>query len=157
MAIVVRRASEADASALAALNADVQAIHAAAAPEWFKRPGPDTFPPSAVADLLAQSYNLLLLAECDGAAAGYAYAEFIHRAETSFHFAHDMVYLHHISVAPAFRRRGIGTALVDAVRAAAADAGVALIGLDVWTFNEDARAFFRRHGFVPYVERLWSA
>jgi hypothetical protein len=26
----------------------------------------------------------------------------------------------------------------------------------VWTFNAEARAFFRRHGFAPYVERLWS-
>jgi hypothetical protein len=26
--------------------------------------------------------------------------------------------------------------------------------LDVWTFNEDARAFFRSNGFNPYNERL---
>jgi len=26
---------------------------------------------------------------------------------------------------------------------------------DVWTFNERAQAFSRRHGFVTYNERLW--
>jgi hypothetical protein len=28
--------------------------------------------------------------------------------------------------------------------------------LDVWTFNEDARTFFRSNGFNPYNERLWN-
>jgi hypothetical protein len=52
MAILVRKAVEEDADKLAALNADVQAIHAAALPWLFKPPGPDTLPPAAVAALL---------------------------------------------------------------------------------------------------------
>jgi diamine N-acetyltransferase len=156
MATLIRKATEADAAVLAALNADVQAIHAAAMPWHFKPPGPDTFPRSAVADLLAWPENLILIAEIDDTAAGYAYAEFVRRAETSFHYAHDVVYLHHISVRPAHRRRGVGAALIGAVRAAATDAGIDVVALDVWTFNAQARAFFRRHGFAPYVERLWS-
>jgi ribosomal protein S18 acetylase RimI-like enzyme len=67
-----------------------------------------------------------------------------------------MVYLHHISVRSAFRRRGIGGALLENVRAAGRDVGIALLALDVWSFNEEARAFFRRHGFAPYNERLWN-
>jgi diamine N-acetyltransferase len=156
MAILIRNATERDADTLASLNADVQAIHAAAMPWYFKPPGPDTFPPAAVADVLAHPDNLVLIAEIDGDAAGYAYVQFVRRSETSFHYAHDMVYLHHISVRPAHRRRGVGAALIGAVRAAATDAAIALVALDVWTFNEDARAFFRRHGFAPKSERLWS-
>jgi ribosomal protein S18 acetylase RimI-like enzyme len=156
MAILIRKAVEQDADDLASLNADVQAIHAAAMPRLFKPPGPDTLPPAAVAALLAPAENLVFIAEVDGAAAGYAYAEIVWRRETPFHHAHDMVHLHHISVRPAHRRRGVGGALIAAVRTAAADAGVALVTLDVWTFNEDARAFFRRHGFAGYTERLWS-
>src|SRR5215831_7217532 len=45
---------------------------------------------------------------------------------------------------------------VGAVRAEAASRNVALLGLDVWSFNADARAFFQRQGFAPYNERLWS-
>jgi len=156
MAILIRNATEQDADTLAALNADVQAVHAAALPWHFKPPGPDTFPCAAVADVLAQPDNVVFIAEIDGDAAGYAYAQFVRRGETSFHYAHDMVYLHHISVRPAHRRRGVGGALIAAVRAAATEADIALVALDVWTFNEEARAFFRRHGFAPYVERLWS-
>ena len=44
MAILIRKASEEAANILASLNADVQAVHAAATPWRFKSPGPDTLP-----------------------------------------------------------------------------------------------------------------
>jgi ribosomal protein S18 acetylase RimI-like enzyme len=156
MAILIRKAVVQDADVLGALNADVQAIHAAAMPWLFKPPGPDTFPPDAVKDLLAQPENLIFIAEVDGTAAGYAYAQIEERPETPFIRAHDIIYLHHISVRPAYRRHGVGSALIGAVRAAATDAGIALVALDVWTFNEDARTFFHRCGFALYNEQLWS-
>lgn len=155
MAILIRKAEERDTDILASLNADVQAIHAAALPWRFKPPGPDGFS-ATLAALLAQPKNLIFIAEIDGIAAGYAYAEIVRRPETPLHHAHEMVYLHHISVRPVHRRRGIGRALIGAVRAAATDVGIALVALDVWTFNDEARAFFSRHGFSPYMERLWS-
>ena len=33
----------------------------------------------------------------------------------------------------------------------------ATLALDAWTFNERARDFFRRYGFTPYNEMLWTA
>jgi ribosomal protein S18 acetylase RimI-like enzyme len=156
MAAIVRRATLGDADLLSSLNVDVQAIHAEALPWRFKPAGPDTFPPSAAADLLASPNNLLFVAEVDTKPAGYAYAEVIRRPETSFHYSYEMVYLHHISVRAEHRRCGVGDALVAAVRTAGQELGISLLALDVWTFNEDARAFFRRQGFIPYNERLWS-
>jgi ribosomal protein S18 acetylase RimI-like enzyme len=156
MAIAVRRATAADAELVSALNADVQAIHAAAFPQRFKSPGPETFLPPAAATLIARSGNLVFIAEADGEAVGYAYAEVIRRPETAFHHAHDSIYLHHISVKPNRRRRGVGAALLETVRAAGQEMGIDLLTADVWSFNEDARAFFRRHGLAPYIERLWS-
>jgi len=34
--------------------------------------------------------------------------------------------------------------------------GITLVTADVWSFNDGARAFFRRQGFDQYIERLWS-
>jgi diamine N-acetyltransferase len=96
------------------------------------------------------------IAELFGKPAGYAYAETIHRAETSFHFAHAMVYLHHISVRPECRRQGVGNALLEAVRSVGKDHGIGLMTAEVWVFNDDARAFFRRNGFSASPERLWD-
>jgi len=156
MAIMTRQATPVDAEVMSSLNADVQAMHCAALPWRFKPPGPETFPPAAAAALLAQPSNLVFIAELDSQAVGYAYAEILNRAETSFSYAYDMVYLHHISVRPAHRKRGVGGALMDAVRSAANACGIDLLLLDVWTFNEEARVFFRGQGFAPYNERLWN-
>jgi ribosomal protein S18 acetylase RimI-like enzyme len=156
MAVAVRKATAVDAEALSSLNVDVQTVHWSALSTRFKPPGSDTFPATAAAALLAQPNNLVFVAEVDSLPVGYAHAEVIHRPETSFRYAEDLVYLHHISVRPPHRKRGLGRALMDAIQLAASERGIAVVTLDVWTFNEDARAFFRSNGFNPYNERLWN-
>jgi ribosomal protein S18 acetylase RimI-like enzyme len=97
-----------------------------------------------------------LLAEIDGAPVGYAVAEIVRHPETGRHHAHQMVYVHELCVRPAFRRRGVGRTLIDAVRERGREFGIALIALDTWTFNEEALAFFGRYGLKPYIVRLWN-
>jgi ribosomal protein S18 acetylase RimI-like enzyme len=152
MPVTVRRATSADAGLLSSLNAEVQAIHASALPTWFKPPGPPAFPPGLVDD----PNNLVFVAEVGAEPAGYVYASVSRHAETPWRFASEMIYLHQIGVRAAHRRQGVGAALITAVRAEAASRNVALLGLDVWSFNADARAFFQRQGFAPYQERLWG-
>jgi ribosomal protein S18 acetylase RimI-like enzyme len=156
MTLVVRPATRADADLISVLNTEVQALHAAAVPWWFKPAGPESFPPEAAAAIVANPVNIVLIAEIDAAPAGYAYAEVVSRPETPWRYAYQTVYLHHIGVLAGYRRQGAGAALLDAVRAAVESRGITLVTLDTWTFNEDARAFFRRHGFAPYNERLWN-
>ena len=154
----IRRATAADAEAVASLNADVQALHAEAMPFRFKPPGPATFPPEAAAALIAQPENIIFVADTQmlRATVGYIYAEVMRRPETPFTYAHEAVYIHHISVRPEFREQDLGEALLNAVRAAAAERKIELVTLDVWSFNGPARAFFRRNGFTIYNERLWN-
>jgi ribosomal protein S18 acetylase RimI-like enzyme len=152
----VRRASDADAEALSQLNAEIQALHAEALPWRFKPPGPGAFPPEETVGLLGRTGNHFFVAEVDDAIVGYVYAEIVRRPETALHQAQEVVYVHHLYVRPAFQRRGIGRALLDAARSVGAEQGIARLALDVWTFNEAARAFFRRYGLSPYNERLWD-
>jgi ribosomal protein S18 acetylase RimI-like enzyme len=154
MPATVRRATVADAALLSALNAEVQAIHAAALPGWFKPPGAEAFPPAGAGALLGNPHNLVLIAEIAAEPVGYVYASVTRHAETPWRYAYDMVYVHQIGVRAAHRRRGVGAALIAAVRAEAASRNVALLGLDVWSFNAEARAFFQRQGFAPYNERM---
>jgi ribosomal protein S18 acetylase RimI-like enzyme len=155
MAIYVRRGLIDDAALLSALNAEVQAVHAVGFPERFKAPGPCIFPPIEVSALIARPDNLFFLAFTDQKPAGYAYAEIVRRPETSLTHAYETVHVHHLLVKGECRRQGIGTSLLAAARDAGLERGIALLTLDVWSFNEDARSFFRRNGFAPYVERLW--
>jgi ribosomal protein S18 acetylase RimI-like enzyme len=153
--ISIRQATLDDAELVSNLNVDVQAVHAAALPERFKRPGPDSFWVADARHLLGKEDNLVLLAFIDRAPAGYAYAEIVRRPETSLTYDHQMIHLHHISVKPERRRRGVGSALLDAVRLSASRSDITLLSADVWSFNDGARAFFHRRGFEQYIERLW--
>lgn len=156
MPITTRRATEADAGLVSALNVDVQRLHSTAVPWRFKPPGPETFPPAEAARLLAKPDHHVFIAEDGGEAVGYVYVEVVRRPEGPYHFAHDLIYVHHISVRPQSRRRGAGDALMAAVRGLGEEAGIDLISLTVWSFNDGAQAFFARHGLKPYMMSLWT-
>jgi len=57
-------------------------------------------------------------------------------------------------VAPTHRRRGIGTRLLAAAEERLADNGVDRVALNVMATNEDARRFYRRHGYEPHRVEL---
>src|SRR5262249_32105651 len=114
MPIAVRRATLADAALLSSLNAEVQAIHAAALPGWFTPTAPQAFPPGAAASLLGNPYNLVLVAQIGAEPVGYVYASMAHHAETPWRYAYDMIYINQIGVRAAHRRRGVGAALIAA-------------------------------------------
>jgi ribosomal protein S18 acetylase RimI-like enzyme len=154
--VTIRRAEAADAALLSQLNVDVHAVHAEGMPERFKPPGAETFPASLVMDLLAKSETLMFLGFMADAPAGYLYAEVMRLPENAVRHAAPMLYVHHISVRPAFRAMGVGKALLSTARFAAEDLGITRLGLDVWTFNKSARSFFRSQGFVPVREVLYQ-
>ena len=60
--------------------------------------------------------------------------------------------IEHMVVAPEDRRRGIGTALVEALIAHLRVIGMARIDVDVHVANEGAKQFYRTLGFEPSRE-----
>lgn len=156
MALSVRPAMPDDAEIIERLNSDVQALHAAALPALFKPPSTVTLPATEVRGLLHSPNVRILLAMSDGEPVGYAFAEIRRNPGNGRRFARDLVYLHHLCVQPASQRRGIGSALMDAVRLFAAEHNIEDLELDVWTFNERARRFFHQQGFASYNERMWN-
>ena len=156
MRAIVRIATTDDAASIVVLNAYVQSIHAMAHPWRYKMPGASTMTLADAEKLLASSSRFTFMADVDGGAVGYVNGEIQHHGETPYLRAHDMLYVHHIVVAPDVRKRGIGAQLMDAAKQHGASQGVTLMALTVWSFNEPARLFFRRYGLVPYSERLWN-
>ena len=155
MPIEIRATTLEDASAISALNADVQQIHANAHPSRFKPPGPYTFTEMDAKDLLISPNYFAFLALDEGAPIGYLVAEIVRRPETARQFAHELVYIHEISVRPGARRKGVGRLLLDAAKAHGRSLGISTVALDTWSFNEAALRFFRNNGLVPFNVRLW--
>ena len=53
-------------------------------------------------------------------------------------------------VRPGARNRGVGKRLLDAAEQALREAGAEVVSLDAMAGNEDARRFYRRHGYTPH-------
>ena len=56
--------------------------------------------------------------------------------------------LDELYVVPSMRRRGYGSALLEATEAAARERGVELMEINVDAENTDARRFYERHGYA---------
>lgn len=145
--IEIRAARSSDAEAIASLSSEVQAYHANALPQLFKPAGPSIFPPAAVRELLDEPDRIVLVACVDAVVVGYASANIERRAETPFRRSSVSLLVQWMGVRSTWRRKGVGRALITAVREVAATRGIVSLALDVWAFNSDAHAFYEAVGF----------
>ncbi len=152
----IRLATQEDAEIISALNMDVQKIHAEALPHLFKPPTQDAFPPTQIREWLETPGHYIYLGYLEGQAIGYIYAEVRQQPETSWRYALESIYIHHICLKAEYQTKGHGAELMEAVKVLAQEKGIKTLALDVWSFNIKAKAFFHKQGFVIYNERMWQ-
>jgi GNAT superfamily N-acetyltransferase len=151
----IRRATLDDAALLAELNRFVQNIHTEHRPDLFKEDPSIEKLASWFEDLLGRESVRVLIADLpDGRPAGYAMATLNERTGSALTHAGSFILLDHLAVAPEATRRGIGTALLNAVREIGREAGCTRFMTEVWDFNSTAVAFFEASGFAPASRRL---
>ena len=152
--IEIRPAAVTDTPAIAALAQEVHAIHAAARPDLFQPSSATVVTATDVAHLAMDPNLVVLVAIVAGEIVGYAHAEVQRTPATSYKQAHAVLHLHAMGVTARSRGRGVGRAILSAVRAAARSRELGEVSLDVYAFNSTARAFYECEGFVPLKERL---
>jgi len=104
----------------------------------------DPWAPEALEQELAPDrLRLPLVAETSGKVAGYLMAWKIV----------DQLHILNIATDPDFRRLGVGTALLGNAVEKAGNMGMVEITLEVRASNQEARAFYLRHGFVARGRR----
>jgi GNAT superfamily N-acetyltransferase len=62
--------------------------------------------------------------------------------------------LDNIAVAQAFRRRGVGSALIREAERWVRAQGASWLELGVYEFNQEARAFYQSLGYAPVLSKL---
>ena len=132
---MIRPAHASDDAPLRAL--DVTGWSAAVSPAV--PPSPDQ--PFFTADLTPAD---VLVAEVDGAVAGYVALGPATRLESNRH----VVYMRGLAVAPEHQGRGVGRALVEAAVDAARERGARRLTLRVLAENAPARRLYQACGFV---------
>ena len=151
----VRKATSEDALLLSDLSRDVQSLHAQNYAGIFKIPHSPDFAISFFNEMLAEPAVSIFIAEENGEAIGYILCKLIERPENPFTFAMRFLLVEHISVRPAARGRGVGTALIKRAEMLAKELAAERIQLDSWDFNANAHSFFERLGFQKFSFRFW--
>lgn len=151
----LRAAAPADAAVLARLNRHVQQLHRAGLPEEFTDPDPAAVR-AFFQERLQQPGHWAVLAEVGGLAVGYLLAELVRPPATPFGGPTEVLYVHHVAVAPGYRQIGIGRALVGRAEQYALESGLSGVRLDVWSFNQQAQDFLAALGYVGYNVRFFK-
>ena len=153
MAVGIRRAVVGDEGHLARLAQMAHDLHVEQRPDQFRS--------STREDLTAWYRGQLQtpsiaawLAEADEHPVGYLLADAKERSANQFVQARRWYEVDQLAVDPAWRRRGIARALIDALLGHASELGLTEIELTVWDFNGPARRCFERLGFGARTHRL---
>ncbi len=147
MSITVRDADRGDESAIAALLVTIHAQHARGRPDLFSR-GCAKYDEKTVLAMMHNENAPMLVATEGKTVIGYAICQILENQNPA-QGKYKTLYIDDINVSEKARRKGVGSALLNACRAIAEKRGCYNVTLNVWSFNEGAIAFYEANGFLP--------
>ncbi len=157
LSYTIRPATLDDYPALCALWDEVNAVHAAAAPGVYRQPDGPCVSREYVASLIDGADAAILVAEGSAGVLGFAQVTVSDAADIPIHVPRRLGTVGTLSVGAAFRRQGIGTALMRAAEEWARAHGATSLNVGVWEFNTQARALYERLGYATATRRLQRA
>lgn len=150
----VRPAAEADFEAILDLYQEVDDLHLCLASDTFRRPEELLRSREWLAGIAADPEALLLVSEIDDVIVGLVEAAAGETKSLPFLVQKRFVTVYTLAVSSECRRRGVGRALMDAVREWAREQGAAEIRLTVYEANRQAAAFYEALGYTPSTREL---
>jgi ribosomal protein S18 acetylase RimI-like enzyme len=140
---------------IAALNEEVQNLHARLHPEMFK-PFDKFEMEKALENYLNEPNTYAYLAMQQGVEIGCAVFFIREAKENAFHYNIKTLYIDQISVLSKYQRTGAGKYLMDQAEKLAREKSIHKIELDHWSANVVAASYFRKSGYQLYKERLFK-
>lgn len=145
-----------DAEEIVELLGQVHEEHRQRRPQWFK-PFDRTAALEGQRNLLSRAGAKMFVARVEGVCVGYALVCERLREENPFRYASRSLVVDQMAVSNTHRRQGMGTLLMDRVRAEAAERGVQRVELNVYSDNDDARRFYEAQGLVRFQDVMDSS
>lgn len=147
--VTVRPALEDELPRVNELRRMVNDVHVNGRPDIFRSGFCDALA-EHVYDKFDSPDSGVLVALLDGTVCGFAIVEYIHRPQSPYNLERSYYHVEEFGTDPAFRRRGVATAMVAYMRADAKARGFKKLELDMWEFNRDALAFYESVGFRTF-------
>ncbi|OIQ24625.1 MAG: GNAT family N-acetyltransferase [Alphaproteobacteria bacterium MedPE-SWcel] len=141
-----------EAAVLVPLLQDLHGLHVAHHPGRYPAdPDPQQLAIWMQEWLSGPNTTALLARSPQGTVMGYLVYEIEDRAALPVRMAERRAMVHHIAVAPPFRRIGVGKALMEAMKRRALEDGATVIGVTYAPFNTASAALMRRLGLEPVL------
>ena len=149
MSVSVRRALYEELPRVNELREMVNRLHVEGRPDIF-RPGFN----EEMRDHLYVRFGAedaeILVALTDGSVAGFVMLDWIDKPGSPYNLPRRFCHVAEIGVDANCRRRGVGRALMEGIRAACREKGFSRVELDVWAFNDSAYEFYENTGFTCF-------
>ncbi|HEX3054491.1 MAG TPA: GNAT family N-acetyltransferase [Aggregatilineaceae bacterium] len=153
--ISIRVARHDDYEGLCAVMRELDDFHADALPRFFRHFDEPARPVQWFIDALNNPEWLLLVAEHEGVIVGLLSALVRQNPDLPMFVPRRWLVVDNVAVLNAYRRMGIGRALMQQAHAWAHEQRLAAVELTVWEFNADAIAFYEKLGYTTILRRLW--
>lgn len=154
MDIRIRSATEGDYEGLCAIIEEADTLHRQHLPHIFQKPGGPARQRAYILGLLADPDVGLFVAEVGGELAGFVHIELRASQPIPLLVPRRLALVDNLAVKTAFRRSGIGRALMQRAEAWAVAQAATEIDLNAYEFNKTAIAFYQRLGYETYSRRM---
>ncbi len=146
---MVRYAKREDLPRVNELRRQVNDLHVEGRPDVFK-PGFNQMMQDFLYTIFESDNMDVIVAERENVICGFACVQYVRKPESPYSFARHFYDVDEFCVDGAFRRQGIATELIDFIKQEAKVKGFDRVELNMWEFNDGARAFYESVGFKTY-------
>ncbi len=154
MAVTIRGATAQDYEALCEIIEEVDTLHRQALPHIFQASGGPVRERVYILGLLADEDHGLFVAEVEGQVAGFLHVTVRDAPPIPILVPRRVAVVDNIAVKAAYRRAGLGRALMSRAEQWAQARGAAEVELNVYEFNGAAIAFYESLGYEAFSRRM---
>lgn len=151
--MIIRPATPRDSTSIHDLLKEIAKLHTNGRPDLFA----DFESKYSIPELnkmLAPEENGVFVADADGRVVGYVITQIRAYDGIISHTKIKTLYVDDLCVDSSFRKMGIATALMDAAVAYGRQKGCYDLELNVWEFNSDALAFYKKYGMKTRTRHM---
>lgn len=147
--MTIRFAEYEDLEQVNVLRKQVNDLHVAGAPAFFK-PGFADELRDFIYTIWQDPQKEILVCQREGKICGFAVLHAVSRPENPFKYEQSFVDIDEFGVDENCRRQGIASAMIAFIRDWAGEKGFRRLELNMWEFNREALAFYEAAGFSTY-------
>lgn len=147
--ITVRFANYSELERINELRKQVNDIHVSGRPDIF-RPGFNIQLQSRIFEVFDSDGSDVIAAFVGDVLCGFAVVQYLTKPLSPYNLQRRIYQVEEFGVDERYRRMGAASAMVTFMKNDAVNRGYDRIELDMWEFNDAARAFYESVGFVTY-------